>query len=84
MNVVLSFVANAFFIILYKEYRNDLVIYQDGKVFMRTVMIAILIKAAPFILDASWIEDSNIEFCVTWILTPLFTLLLIVLMIDSF
>lgn len=59
-------------------------IYHDGKDFIRTVMIAILIMAAPFLLDASWIEDSNIEFCETWILTPLFTLLFIVLVIDSF
>jgi hypothetical protein len=84
MNVLLSFVAIAFFVILYKGYRNDLVIYQDGKDFMRTMMIAILIMASPFLFDASWIENSNIEFCVTWILTPLFTLLFIVLVIDSF
>lgn len=83
MHLVLSFVAIALLVILYRGFRNDCVIYQNGKDFLRTLMF-VIIMAAPYLLDASWIKDNSIEYFVTWILTPLFTLIFIVLVIDSF
>lgn len=39
---------------------------------------------SPYLLDAQWIEDGNIEFITTSILTVILSLVFTVLLIDSF
>lgn len=84
IDIVLLVFGLAFLIITYLGFANELVIYQDKKDFLRTVLLAIGLVASIYLANLGEIDDHNKEFLIFWIIAPITYLATFILLMDCF